>query len=324
MRSGILTSLIVVALCAGAATAGQPGPSKDGAIQAPAVADPNDPNEPNNTWDAVKHFTQRWDAVTLAFRTDGESTVPDRTVSVACVVTVTDPTGIIGFSPVPTGVLALDRDANVICDLPPDSPRSYEPLRYVTTLQDDEWVSEIQPYAFSVEVPLGEPNSPGSFFMLSRVQWSMYALVTTRFEAVDLPFAPSAEWVEVTPGLQVLVEQATVDEGRYQYRLKVKYDPRQVLCRMGSAIETSLSGPIPATAVVKMEILNALSWPTQDEATGGSFSGSSKEMTGTMSGMGACDKWGPATTIRFTLGLDVCEKEIRFLLENVPVPIPVL
>jgi hypothetical protein len=321
MRSGILTSLIVVALCAGAATTGQPGPNKDGAIQALAVADPNDPNKP---WEATAHFAQHWDAVTLAFQTDGESTIPNRTVSIACAVTVTDPRGIIGVSAVPTGVLALDRDATLICDLRRDSPRSYEPLRYVQTLQDGEWVSELQPYSFSVEVPLGEPNAPGSFFMLSQVQWSMYALVTNQLKKVDLPFAPSAEWVEVTPGLQILVEQATVSEGTYQYRLQAKCDPRQVLYSSGGGIKVSPGRPIPATAVVKMEILNALGWPTEDQAAGGSFSDSGAEITGTMSGMGACDRWGAATTIRFTLGLGVCEKEIRFLLENVPVPVPLL
>lgn len=321
MRSGILTSLIVVALCAGAAAAGQPGPVNEGAIQALAVADPNDPN---NAWDSTRHFTQRWEAVTLAFQTDGESTTPSRTVSVACVVTVTDPRGIIGFSPIPTGVLALDRDENVVCDLPKESPRSYGPLRYVSTLKDDEWVSELQPYSFSVDVPLGEPNAPGSFFMLSRVQWSMHALVTNQLQKVDLPFAPSAEWVEVTPGLRILVEQATVSAGTYQYRLQAKCDPRQVLYANGGVIKVSPGRPIPATAVVKMEILNALGWPTEDQAAGGSFSDSGEEMTGTMSGMGTCDRWGAATTIRFTLGLEVCEKEIRFLLENVPVPVPLL
>jgi len=319
MRSGILTSLIVVALCAGAAPAEQPGPNKKGAFQALAVADPNDPNQP---WEATAHFTQHWDTVTLAFRADGESTISNRTVSVACVVTVTDPRGILGVSPVATGVLALDRDATVICDLPPEYPRSYGPLRYAQTLQDDEWVSELQPYSFSVEVPLGEPNAPGSFFMLSRVQWSMYALVTNQLKKVDLPFTPSAEWVEVTPGLQILVEEAAVSAGTYQYRLQAKCDPRRVLYANGGVIETPPGRPVPATAVVKMEILDALGGPTEDQAAGGSFSGSREEMTGTLSGMGACDRWGAATTIRFTLGLEVCEKEIRFLLENVPVPVP--
>jgi hypothetical protein len=323
MRSGILINLIVVALCAGAAVAGQPAQVPDGAIQALAV---NDPNDPNSTWESTQHFTQRWDAVTLAFRADRESIIPSRTVSVACVVTVTDTSGVIGFCQTPTEVLVLDANDNVIHQTPQDSQRWYWPLRYTKTMQDGAWVSELQPYSFSVSVPL-DPNVPCPF-LLDKVQWSMFALVTDQLKTADVPFAPSTEWVELAPGLQILVEQATVSEGKYQYRIKVKYNPRKVLYSMGGAIHVSSTEPVPEAVVMKMDILNAQGQSIQELASGGysfsgggSFGGSGDEVTGTVSGSGNCNVCGAAATIRYTLALQIGEKEIRFLLENVPVPI---
>jgi hypothetical protein len=261
--------------------------------------------------------------VTVLFRADRDAQIPSRTVSVACAVTVTDPAGIIGFTSTPTGVVVLDERENVIHSSPRNEQRWYSPLRYTRTLQDGAWVSELQPYSFPIDIPL-DPNAPCPF-LLDAVQWSMFALVAGQQKTVDVPFVPSKEWIELTAGLQILVEQATVSNGRYQYTIKVKYNRKKALYTMGSVIHVSPGEPAPPAVVMKMDILDAQGKPVQGQSGGafgggGSFSGSGDEVTGTTSGSGSCSACGTAATIRYTLGLQVGEKEIHFLLENVPVP----
>ena len=82
----------------------------------------------------------------------------------------------------------------------------------------------------------------------------------------------------------------------------------------------------PEVVVSKVEVLNAEGKSIQDQANGGgfggggSYTGTTTEMTGTSTGTGNCNICGTAATIRYTLAFNAYEKEIRFLLQNVPVP----
>jgi hypothetical protein len=323
MRSGILINLIVVALCVGAVTAGQPAQVNDGAIMVMGAAAPDDPN---NVWDPAQHFTQRWDSVTLLFRADRNAVVPNRSVSVACVVTLTDGSGLLGLYSTPAKILVLDQHGTAIRDTTAISQRDrfyFPPFVIKKFSPSGQLVSEFQPYSFSVDVPL-DANSPCPL-LLNKVQWSMFALVTNELKTVDVPFAPSTTWVELAPGLQILVEQATVSNGKYQYSIKVKYNRTKASMTSGT-IHVSPAEPLPETIVMKMDVLNAQGKSIQDQGggafgSGGSYSGSGNEMTGTTSGSGSCSTCGNAATIRYTLAIKPYEKEIRFLLENVPVPI---
>jgi hypothetical protein len=215
-----------------------------------------------------------------------------------------------------------------------------------------QWVSKLQPYHLTVDMPL-DPNRPypGS---LSRVEWSMYALVNTESKTVDVPFSLSADRLTLTPGVEIKVEQATAESGKYQYRIATRYSRSKVLWPpSGAALSIWTHEPTPEVIVTKIDILDPPGKSLKDatgssSSSGGSSPGGSSGggagasgsgtvgdsgdlvaataepsndlTTGTTSGMGSCSGCGPATTFRFTLALKPRQQQLRFILENVPVP----
>jgi len=127
----------------------------------------------------------------------------------------------------------------------------------------------------------------------------------------------------VAPGLQVLVEKADITGTRYEYSIQVKYDPSQVDV---SSWSRSLYRSDPAQVVVtKIDILDAQGKSIRDQSTGIFVNGATYRGRGlgdmTATGSGDCQLCGGAATIRFVLALDAYEKEIRLVLQNIPVPI---
>jgi hypothetical protein len=153
----------------------------------------------------------------------------------------------------------------------------------------------------------------------------MYALVADKFESADLAFKTTADWVELVPGLKVLVEKATVDGTRYEYQVKSQYDLRKV-SYLRPFPSLSSSAALPERIVLEMQILNEKGVPVGGAGGSGAFgsgmsgTGSGEQMNYTSSGSGTCSDCGQATTFRYRLAVKPYEREVRFVLENVPMP----
>lgn len=242
-------------------------------------------------------------------------------------VEVIDSNGLLGLTVFTTGVLDLDQDGKELFRGPDDQPfvgRIYNSPR--TTRRPagpgGGWVSEIRPYNFSVSMPL-DPNKPYPI-LISHLQWSMYALVADTYETVDVPFKATADWIESVPGLEILVEQASVGEKCYQYRIKARYNQSQVWYQLGGFFSPRQNQVLPGRVLLEMQIVDAEGKPVNQ--SGGSFSssssgtGSGDQMLTTSTGIGSCSTCGSAALIRYRFALKPYEREAHFILENVPLP----
>jgi hypothetical protein len=246
-----------------------------------------------------------------------------RYLSVDCAFTIVDPNRLVGLDAGPIdAVLALDENAKIFHSSTAPSGASYRPLQYARKrTADGQWRSELQPYSFSVTIPLDFGHVCP--LLISRLEVPVYALVAGAMKNVDLPFQATPQWVDVVPGLQVLVEKADVTGTRYEYRIEVKYSPNQV--DVSSLSTGSLRGNPPEIIVTKIDILDAQGQSIPDHSSG-LFSNRTdypRRAAGevTLTGSGDCQLCGGAATIRFVLALDSYEKEIRLVLQNIPVPI---
>lgn len=343
MRSRSFISLLLVVLCGSVVATGQTARLVHGDILIGSAGEPNDPNvsapapvaDPNQPpWDPNTHLIAVWESVSAslastlynpAVKPEQKPEVLKRSLTIAGHVQVTDSNNLIGFCWTATGVLALDQNAKVVCNKPEENRggRFYWTPTYFKKLQAGAWVSEIQPYPMTgldVTPDAGVPY-PST---LSRVEWSMYALVAKTYKTVDVPLRASDQWIELAPNLEILVEKVTVEAGKYDYRIKCRYDGSKVSYVPGGATHLWPDETPPEVIVTKIDILdpNGNSITAQGGAFGSSSSGggSGNQMTGTTTGSGTCTVCGTATTIRYTMALDAYEKEVRFVLINVPVP----
>ena len=339
-RSGII-SLVVVALCACTIAAERPAQAMYGDIFVMAVGEPNAPNAPvspphagpTNVWVPAENVAATWESVTAMSKLYNPvdkpgAKVPERSLSLAARVDVIDVNGLIGFDSTARGTLVLDEKPSVVCSkaAPSRYCRFYWPLRYQKTMPTPgQWVSQLQPYNLTVDMPM-DPNRPYPV-LLSRVEWSMYVLVNTEVKTVDVPFSPTADWLTLAPGLEIKVEQTTVESDKYEYRIATRYSHSKVLwAATGAAISIWTQDPTPEVILTKLDVLDPLGKSIHDQATSGAFGGgagaggSGDLMTGTASGSGSCSICGTATTFRFTLALKPYQQELRFILTNVPVP----
>jgi hypothetical protein len=186
--------------------------------------------DPLNVWVPAENVVATWESVTLMSKLYNpaaeQGAASKRSWSLAARVDIVDVNGLIGFDSTARGTLVLDEKPGVVYSeaVPSRYCHFYWPLRYIKKMPTPgQWVSELQPYKFTVDMPI-DPNRPYPL-VLSRVEWSMYVLVYTETKTVDVPFSPAADWVTLTPGLEI-VEQATAEAGKYQYRLAARY-PQQ-------------------------------------------------------------------------------------------------
>jgi hypothetical protein len=341
MRRTSVISLIVVALGAGVAME-RPAQGMYGDILILATAEPSNPAapvvsaqaDPPNVWVPADNIVATWESLTALSKlfNPAQHTGPatERSLSLSVRVDVIDVNGLLGFDSAERGILVLDEKPRVFhSKAPPERYcHFYWPLRYIKKMPTPgQWVDELQPYKFTVDMPL-DPNRPYPL-VLSRVEWSMYALVNTESKTVDVPFVPVADWVTLTPGVEIKVEQATAEAGKYQYRLATRYTRSKVLWAPGgAAISIWTHEPTPEVIVTKMDILDVQGKPVSSgsggsasSGGGSSSAGSGDLVTGTTSGSGSFSSGAVATTLRFTLALKPQQQQLRFILENVPVPL---
>jgi len=288
---------------------------------------------PLNVWVPADNVVATWESLTAMSKlfnpAQHTGAATERSLSLSVRVDVTDVNGLIGFDSVERGILVLDEKPRVFYSKAPPERycHFYWPLRYTKKIVAGQWVSELQPYNVTVDMPL-DPNRPYPL-VLSRVEWSMYALVNTESKTVDVPFVPAADWVTLAPGLEIKVEQATAEPGKYQYRLATRYSRSKVLFgATGAAVSIWTHEPTPEVIVTALDILDAQGKSVKEgsggsgsSGGGSSGSGSGDLVTGTTSGMGTFSSGVVAATFRFTLSLKPQQQQLRFILENVPVPL---
>lgn len=335
MRSGISVILVVVALCTFALAAQRPELFSPGDILIVSSGEPNDPNEaappagedPNGTWDPAGHLEADWDSIAVsmtsrlynpAIMRSARAEGPQWSMSMTSTVYLTDPNGLVGWAWLPTSVLALDPEGRVVADSKTSGSltRSY-----------NQPVSRRPGARAYNPISLSLPIDPNAVYpdLLGRVEWTMNVLLAEAVTTVDIPLKAGETWVELTPGMEILVEEVTVAEGMYRYRVKVKYDPARVEYLTGGSFYLWRDDALPPAVVVKMDVLDAEGQSIR-ELSGGAFTISSSSAKSnnqtilTLSGNGACSECGTAATLRYTLALGMYEREVRLAVENVPVP----
>jgi len=331
MCGGLLKTWLVLVVCTcGVAAAGEP----------------NEPvAEPNKPWIVAEHLTAGWQSIALTTRHFNKD-VPEhrmyslvRSMSLAGRIEVIDPNGLIGLSEVAMDALAFDEAGKRIPTFRiSQSAPSYKPLRDATTewVPTGERIVSFMPYSSSIDM-LMEPDAPFPF-ALSKVEWSMAALLSDTFKVVDVPFAVTGDWIELAPGLDVLVEQAVAGGGKYEYCTKTRYDPNRVqylhvrkdvsrprgLAEAGNEDYSWPDGVLPQIIVTEIDVIdvegNSIRRGSEGMvAVGNNFdAGNPRIVTRTYSSR--CPECADAAFIRHVLAFKPYNRQVQFVLENVPVP----
>lgn len=216
---------------------------------------------------------------------------------------------------------------------------SYQPLTYRMSLNVDTrlGIAEYEPFRFTIDMLMGY-NDPFPL-ALKRLEWSMSALLSDHFEAIDIPFAPTADWIELPPGLEVLVEQTAVEEGEYSYRMQTRYDPNRISYLDGRDYPPCYTGPrhivpyswpwdaypemiVTALDIVDVEGNSVMSRSEGQRMRSGStrFHDSGGRRIVTQQYVGNCSECGTAALIRHVIAFMPYNQNLQFVLENVPVP----
>jgi hypothetical protein len=304
MRSGICNILLVCALTAVVSAQGD--------------------------WDPAEHLVPFWESVELQSQIENPARDPEadpnglRQLTVQAGVELVDYENLIGIDRFEMAVVAMDQEGQEIYRT--DSPsmsRSYQATE--DALQLAAFTGSADEFKLSVGIPLeADQGYPSS---ISRLEWSMNALIAETSTTVDIPFEVGEEWIEVVPGLEVLVAEASATEGSYIYKIQAIYDPN--LASYGNTWHWHFwaDEELPAALMVDMEMLNAAGEPVRGPNTsGGSGGGTSSHSTdeglieATSNGYGRCDACGDVATIRFTFALEPYEVKAQLVLEDVPVP----
>ena len=300
--------------------------------------DPNEPatakEDPNLVWDPAEHFVPYWDSVSLTNRTynwarqpDRDPNVLDRSIAISAEAEIVDTNGLLGLSLLPADVLVLDRDGGVFyrSEASPSFTRFYHPPGHGPSFRPGGALFyELQPYHLGVTIPIDTKVEQCPTF-LSQVQWSTYALVTDEVETVDVPFEETDDWFELTPGLELLIEKAVAEGTKYQYTVKARYDTNAVSYPPRTTVFVHKYRPLAEKILLEMQFLNAEGKPVGGGSGGFASStaaaGSDGQTLATSSGSGNCSDCGQVVTIRYRIAVRPYEREIRFVLEDIPVPV---
>ncbi|UCD49226.1 MAG: hypothetical protein JSW27_17045 [Phycisphaerales bacterium] len=284
----------------------------------------------DGVWDPAEHFTPFWDSVELENRIENPARNPQadpngrRQLAIRAGVELIDYENLIGIDRRERNIVVQDRDGVEIYRADNTGiSRSYRaPEGILPRIGIGEWADE---FSFSLSVPL-DPNQ-GYPRSIGRLEWSTNLIIGETFMTVDIPFEPNETWIEVVPGLEVLVEEATVTEGRYAYRIKAIYEPN--LVSYGATGHWHFRGDerLPDSLMLEMDMLNADGESVFDLSSGGGYSSGSSAhgiegglMEANSHGTGRCDACGDVTTIRYTFAVNPYELVAPFVLEDIPVP----
>ncbi len=314
-----------------------------------AAGEPNEPvGEPNKPWITAEHLTAGWESIALTtrhFNKDSPEHRMDsvlRSMSLEGRIEVIDPNGLIGLAEIAMDASAFDESgkriptARISQSAPP-----YKPLRETITVwvPTGERIVGFAPFTCSIDMLESDAPFPP---VLGKVEWSMAALVSDTFKVVDVPFAVSDDWIELAPGLDVLVEQAVAKNGRYEYRTKTRYDPNRVqYLHVGKDVSRPRSlaeirdredyswpdGVLPEIIVTEIDVIdvegNSIRRGSEGMVaigTGGAFNPSDNRRIVTYDYSSRCPDCADAAFIRHVLAFKPYGRQVQFVLENVPVP----
>jgi hypothetical protein len=158
-----------------------------------------------------------------------------------------------------------------------------------------------------------------------QIDFTVEALFTRAIRTVKIPFEASDEWIEILPGYRVQVEEATVEDETYSYRLNTRSDspesrPTSSLFRLGR--DEDISNAMPKYMDMGLTFLNADGADVISISQGSSrsSSGSGSDTEYVMSGKGSCSACGGVTTIQFEFAVDPYIAQMFYQLNNIPVP----
>ncbi|MBN1505307.1 MAG: hypothetical protein JW955_00590 [Sedimentisphaerales bacterium] len=290
----------------------------------------------DDVWDPATHFAPHWTSVSLTTRVDAPSDaaagtgVPldsqySRTLSIQTEADIIDSNGLVALTPTVTNLLITDENGLEIPtgDIRESLLRMYQTVR-VNPARAGRLAS-VLPYSFGVSVPM-DANAVWPQ-LISRMEWSAYALLAHAEEVIDVPFRVTQDWIPLAPGLEILVTQARTEDNKYEYIIRSRYDPNQVAYLSEGLVFIHKEQQLADRMVIETQILNTEGYPVGGTAgssghyTASPGSGLDGQKTYTVSGNGTCSDCGTATTFRYRFAVAPYQQEVRFVLEDVPVPL---
>ncbi len=334
MRSRAFIGLAVITLCAWATAAGQAGQFSADEVRIGA-ADPNGPvPDPNKPWDPAQHLTATWESIYVemssgiynpALLPGIRPSGPQYYLSLSARVNVVDSNGLIGLSYSPVSAQALNRNGQVVCSMPADSSlsRYYQPVRPTSVLVPGPNGTITVTTMLASHVYVSMPLDPGARLpsVLDKVVWSTNLLLTKEQKTIDVPFAVSDTWIELAPGLEILVEKAFAEEQEYEFSIRVRWRSAQADYTSRGSLFLYRDMQLPAVIVLGMDVLDDQGKPISGGTSSGNYTNVQGVMIGNNIGRGYGPACGKAKTIRYTLALGAYEKAVQFAVDNVPVPV---
>jgi len=280
------------------------------------VVEPNDPD-----WTPSDCFVPAWERVTLSTELSNPEEVSSasgyeskRTLTISCNLYKTDLRNLISGTSFlrPSTVSAVD-ELNNEYTYSSDSFLSI----HIDTTPLPSFLPE-RPAHISLSFPL-DPNA-GYPVLFSQVSWSIKGIFAHAIRTVKVPFQTSEQWIEILPDYSILIEEAVLEEGKYSYVIKAKYEGPD--SRPSSHVFLIRDEPVPKYIDMGMTFLDAKGIDVRSYSSSGGFgsggSGSNNEYT--FSGEGSCSSCGSVATIQFKFAVDCYIDEMSYVLYDVPVP----
>jgi hypothetical protein len=325
MQKGILSTLLTTILCIG--------------LAATAVSAQDDSDIPN----LIAQFRPYWESVTVQTvlynpeEASDEGTDMQTQLSIKGAVEIPDHNNIIGVTWGEPSVLVLDATGEKLYDSDGmslfgrfyNSPEMFTPR--------SEIKSNHLRIPLSVDIPI-DPNTlasrvPDSLETLSRLEWSTSLLIADLFTTADVPFEPNETWVELVPGLQIMVETAAIveeedtEEKQYAYSIQVIYNPDLVNYGGGTSWRFRRDTTPEPVIFIGLDMLNAegesVYASSSSISRGSSWTSTGSEdglVHGTSSSRGSCSNCEEIATIRFLFAHNPYELDVPLALEAIPVP----
>jgi len=277
-------------------------------------------NDPN--WTPSDCFVPAWETVTLSTvlsNPEEDSSASgyesQQTLTISCNLYKADLRNLLSDTTFlrPTKARAVDDQNNVYTY---DNPSRFFSI-HIDTTPLPSFLPE-RPAHVSLSFPM-DPNA-GYPVWFSQVSFSTEGLFAYAIRSVKVPFQASEQWIEILPDYRIMIEEAVLEEGKYSYLIKAKYEGPD--SRPSSHVFLREDEPLPQYIDMGMTFLDSNGVDVRSYGGGGSFgsSGGGSDTDYTMSGHGSCDACGGVTTIQFQFAVDPYIEEMTFVLYDIPVP----
>jgi hypothetical protein len=238
-----------------------------------------------------------------------------RTLTISCNLYKADQRNLISDTTFlrPSKVRAVDDQNNVYAD---DNPDIFVHFTIDTTPRPSFMAD--RPAHVNLSFPM-DPNA-GYPVWFNQVSFSTTGLFAYAIRKVKVPFQASEQWIEILPDYSIMIEEAVLEEGKYSYVIKAKYEGPD--SRPSSHVFLREDEPLPQYIDMGMTFLDANGVDVRSYSSSGGFSssGGGSGTDYTMSGRGSCDACGGVTMIQFQFAVDSYIEDMTFVLYDIPVP----